>query len=86
MAEAFVGHGQSEDDGRAEADLRLSADLPAVGFEQKKEDGRRQENQIEHCYHTPSLRPHHQTRPSVAVFCSFFNTPGRSVRKNGRLE
>src|SRR5262249_15946640 len=37
-------------------------------------------------YHTPLLRPHHQTNPSVAVFCSFFSTPGRSVRKKGRLE
>src|SRR5262245_50576259 len=28
-------------------------------------------------YQPPFLRPHHQTNPSVAVFCSFFNTPVR---------
>lgn len=30
----FVGDGQREGDGCAKADLRLSADLPAVGFDQ----------------------------------------------------
>src|SRR5215510_8488715 len=39
-----------------------------------------------HYYHAPFLRPNHQTNPSVAVFCSFFNTPGVSVKKNGLLD
>jgi hypothetical protein len=34
-------------------------------------------------YQEPVLRPHHQIKPNVAVFCSFFNTLGVSVRKNG---
>jgi hypothetical protein len=32
------------------------------------------------------LRPNHQTNPSVAVFCSSFNTPGVSVKKNGLFD
>jgi hypothetical protein len=34
MTDTFMGDGQCEDDDRAESDPRLSADLPAVGFEQ----------------------------------------------------
>jgi len=41
---------------------------------------------LSRCYHALCLRPNHQTNPSVAVFCSFFNTPGVAVRKNGRLD
>src|ERR1043166_5646446 len=37
-------------------------------------------------YQEPSLRPHRQIRPSVAVFCSFFRRAGAEVRKTGRLE
>lgn len=37
-------------------------------------------------YHGPCLRPTHQISPTVAVFWSFFRSPGVSVRKNGRSE
>jgi hypothetical protein len=34
-------------------------------------------------YQAPCFWPNHQTSPIVAVFCSFFSSPGSFVRKNG---
>ena len=32
-------------------------------------------------YQIPCFEPNHQTSPTVAVFCSFFNIPSVVVRK-----
>src|SRR5215469_10374362 len=37
-------------------------------------------------HHAPSFRPHHQTIPTVAVFCCLLRTPWVSVRKDRLLE
>jgi hypothetical protein len=37
-------------------------------------------------HHAPSLRPHHQINPTVAVLCSLLSTPCVSVKKVGWFE
>src|ERR1017187_9172577 len=61
----------------------------------KKRNRNRQINQILHeqppdktfcSYHEPSLRPHHQMRPTVAVFCCLLRIPCTSVKNDGWFE